>query len=412
MRLRSIVGIYLILLLIASAMIGCTTKGLNFEEGLEKFETKQLDEALVIFEQIAAEGGDYGNRALFYVGEIKKLQFKWQEAIDSFQTVMDTEPGNSYLGVEARDRVSQITEGRRDIERIKIIHDNNPGTEEAADALLELGSVYQNKLDDYDSAIATYRQIIEEFPGHAKAAQAQIEIGNISFYKKYDYTGGWAEFQKVNLETYPDLKYRISEVEDELRNVNKVLGEIREHQSFIKESQKRKIQKNRRITGYDIYGVRQDQVAQSFIAVGKKWRQLKNYPKAIEAYRMLVARLPMVLGPAAEARYGIAEIYHLEMRRYLEALDAYEEFIKYHPTYFRREEAMYNVAMCYEALRYYDEAYDNFKGYVDTYPEGKVYKAAELKVRQYEYDEDQDGFPYYKELAAGTSDTDPTKHPE
>jgi TolA-binding protein len=412
MRLRVVLSMYLALFSVAAVMIGCTTKGLDYEAGLRKFEAGELDDAIKILEGIVQEGGSYTNRARYYIGECYKLQFKWDEAIQQFQMIADSEPPTSYLASEARNRISQISEGRRDIERIRIIHDNNPGTDQAADALMELGSVYENKLEDYDNSIKAYQQLIEEFPGTSRAAQAQVNIGYVYFYKLYDYTGGWPEFRKVNEQNYPELKFRVSEVEDLLRDTNKVLGEIKEHQAFIKMSQKRKIPRGgRKVLGYDIYGERRDQVAQSLLAVAKKWRRLKNYPKAIEACRMLIDRLPLMLRQAAQARYTIAEIYQLDQRRYLEAVDAYQDYIKSHPTDFRRHEAIYNMAICYESLRDYSEAYENYKTYRDTYPEGQFFKAAELKVRQWEYDEDQDGFPYYKELIAGTSDTDANQHP-
>lgn len=410
MRLVTIAGIFLMLLIFAVAMIGCGAKGLDYESGLSKFEAKQYDEAILIFQEIAASDSGYANRAKYYVGECYKFQFKWDEATAQFQSVVDSEPPTSYLASRARNKISQIREGKRDVERIKIIHSNNPGTEMAADALLELGSVYENKLDDYDNAIKTYRQLIEEFPGSTKAAQGQVNIGNIYFYKLYDYVNGWGEFREVNSENYPELTYRVSEVESMLRETNKLRQEISEHQAFIRKSQKRKIPKGRKITGYEIYGVLAEQVAQSFVSVGTKWRQLKNYPKAIEAYRMCVARLPMKLIQAAESRFGISEVYQ-DQGKYLEAIDAYVEYIKFHPTYFRRDQAIYNMAICYEALRDYENAYERYRTYRDTYPEEKFYKAAELKVRQYEYDEDQDGFPYYKEIQAGTSDTDANAHP-
>lgn len=412
MRLRVILSTYLALFFIAALMMGCTTKGLDYEAGLRKFEAREFDEAIKILEAIVQEGGKYTNRARYYIGECYKFQFKWDEAMEQFQMIVDSEPPVSYLASEARHRISQIREGKRDVERTKIIHGNNPGTERAADALMELGSVYENKLEDYSNSIKTYKQLIEEFPGTPRAAQAQVNIGYVYFYKLHDYTGGWSEFRKVTPESYPKLKFRVSEVEDLLRDTNKVLTEIKDHQAFIKLSQKRKIPTGgRKVLGYDIYGERRDQVAQSLLAIGKKWRQLKNYPKSIEAYRMLIDRLPLMLRQAAQARYGIAEIYHLDQRRYFEAIDAYEEYIKYHPTDFRRDEAIYNMAICYESLRDYNEAYETYKTYRDTYPEGKFFKAAELKVRQWAYDEDQDGFPYYKELIAGTSDTDANQHP-
>jgi len=408
MKLKAVLSMYLVLLLIAIAITGCSTKGLNYESGLRKFEAKELDEALKIFEEIVQAESGYTNRARYYIGECYKLKFNWEEATKNFQMVADAEPPTSYLGAQARNRIAQIREGKKDIERLEIIIRNYP--DQAPDAMLELGSVYENKLDDYGNAIKTYRKLIEAYPGTAKAAQAQINIGYVYFYKLYDYIGGWPEFRKVNEENYPKLKYRVSEVEDLLRSVNNIRDEIVEHQSFIRDSQKRKIPKNRRISGYELYGAKEEQVAQSFLAVGKKWRALKNYPKSIEAYRMLIERLPLKLGQVAEARFAVAEIYQ-DQSRYFEAIDAYEEFVKYHPSYFRREEAIYDMAICYEGLRQYNKAYENYQTYTMTYPDGKLYKAADLKVRQYEYDEDQDGFPYYKELASGTSDTDPNQHP-
>ena len=410
MRLGFIIGMCLTLLIVVTAMMGCTTKGFSYESGLAKFEAKNYDEALAIFQEIADSGGSYANRARYYMGECYKLKFDWEKATNQFQMVIDAEPPTSYLAAKARSRIAQIREGRKDIERLTILRDNNPNTSIAADAMLELGSVYENKLNDYDNAIKAYRQVVEAFPGSAKAAQAQVNIGNIYFYRLYDYVGGWPEFLKVNEETYPDLKYRVSEIKSMLRNVNKIRQEIVEHQQFIKKSQKTKILEGYKIPGYDLYGARDDQVAQEFVAVAKKWTMLKNYPKALEAYRMCIDRLPMKLQQAAESRYGIANIYQQE-GSYLEAIDAYKEYIKFHPTDLRRESAIYNMAICYEGLRDYEEAYKSYKTYRDTYPDGKFYKAAELKVRQYEYDEDQDGFPYYKELIAGTSDTDANDHP-
>lgn len=405
-------SLMLILLITASWMMGCTTaKGINFEEGLSKFEAGQLNEAIAVFSEIAKTPGKYQKRAKYYIGECYKLQFKWDEATAQFQQVSDTEPATSYLGAEARSRIASIREGRKDIERLKFIHDNNPGTQEAADALLELGSVYENKLEDYQNAIKTYRQAIQEFPGSQKAAQAQVNIGNIYFYKLYDIDKGWPEFLEINEKNYPDLKFRVGEIKKLLIDTNKTREEINEHIAFISQSQKRKIPEHSKVTGYEIYGVKEDQVAQSFLAVGRKWRDLKNYPKAIEAYRILINRLSLRNREVAQARFGIAEIYQFDLHRYFEAVDAYEEYIKYHPTDFRREEAVYNLAICYESLKDYEDAYTYYKIYRDTYPEGKFFKAAEMKVRQYEYDEDQDGSPYYKEAAAGTSDTDPTKHP-
>jgi len=390
-------------------MVGCSTKGISYEAGLKDYEDGNYAQALKVFESVAKSNNKYATKARFYMGECYKYQFKWDEALTNFQMVVDTEK-TTYLAAEARNRISQINEGRKDVERLKIIHDNNPGTDMASDALLELGSVYNNKLNDYKQSLDTYNQLITEFPGTSKAAQGQVEIGYIYLYKLYDYDTAFKEFGKVNAQNYPELKFRVSEIEDLRRDVNKTLKEIGDHVVFIKGSQKKKIDKTQRITGYDIYGIKEDQVAQSFIAIALKWRSLKNYPEALRTYGILLERLPLQLSPAAEARFGIAEIY-LDQHQYVEAIDAFDEYIKRNPTHYRRPEAIYDIAVCYESLRQYDKAYEYYKTYRDTYPDKEQFKSAELKVRQYEYDEDQDGFPLWKELLNGTSDSDLNSHP-
>ena len=67
---------------------------------------------------------------------------------------MDAEPSRSYLAYQARDRISQIREGRKDIERLGVLfYSNKLGDEKAADALMERGLVYETKLCDYENAI-------------------------------------------------------------------------------------------------------------------------------------------------------------------------------------------------------------------------------------------------------------------
>jgi len=409
MKVRFIVFLSLVSLAIAFILAGCSSKAINYDSALQKYEAQNYQKALTEFEEIAKGSSKFAPRAEFYAGECYKYLFRFDEAVAAFQKVGEksTDP---YLSAEAKNRLAQIREGRNDVERLKITHANYPGTDQAADALLELGSVYDNKLNDYKTAIETYNQLIKEFPGSSKAAQAQISIGYIYLYKLFDYNTAFAEFNKVNIKTYPELKFRVSEVEDLLRNVNKTRGEIAEHVAFIDQTQRQDYIPGRKITAYDLYGAKKDQVAQSFHAIAVKWRSLKNYPQAMNAYRMLIERLPMEQAQASEARFGIAEIY-MAQSRYYEAVEAFQNFIKFHPTNYRRPEAIYQMAIAYEALRDYDMAYKTYVIYRDTYPDKDNFKAAELKVRQYEYDEDQDGAPYYKELQAGTSDKDPSKRP-
>jgi tetratricopeptide (TPR) repeat protein len=176
------------------------------------------------------------------------------------------------------------------------------------DYLMERGLLYETKLGDYESALKSYSCVVDEFPRTEKAAQAQISIGKVYFYRLYDYNKGWPEFKKGNADNYPDMPGRVAEVEELLRETNRIRQEISVETQFIRRSQKRKVSKVRKFAGYDIYGILEDRVAPSFVAIGKKWRQLRNYPKALEAYRILIEKLPLKLVQASECSYGIGDM--------------------------------------------------------------------------------------------------------
>ncbi|MFC1714198.1 tol-pal system YbgF family protein, partial [Candidatus Poribacteria bacterium] len=157
--------------------------------------------------------------------------------------------------------------------------------------------------------------------------------------------------------------------------------------------------------------------AEAYMAIAKAWKQLRNYPKALEVYRTFIEQFPLMLAEAAESRYGIGEIYQ-EWGRYLEAVDAYEVYIEFHPTHYRRHEAIYNAARCYEIMEDYGKTYEMYREYYDTYPslpllqDDSLLHGVRLELRKYEADRDRDGFPYYMELMGGTSDNDPDEYPQ
>lgn len=384
---QKIYSIGLALLLIACAITGCgVNKSLNYDIGFAKFEDRELDEAMILFQQIAQERGKYANRARYYIAECYRLQARWDEAVQQFQIVSDADP-KGLFGAGARYRIAQIEQGLEALKGIEIVHVgflNSDRAELIADKMLELGSIYEDKLEDYNNAIKAYQSVIERFPGTPKAAQAQFSIGNVYLYKTYDYTKAFEELKKVNEENYPGLDFLAKEAEDSLRDFNKTSKEIEECQELIRKSEKKKIEPGKRARGYDIYGARDDLVGQAFLAIGTKWRLLKNYPRAIKAYRITIERLPTNIGVASKARYTIVEIYQLDQGRYVEAIEAYQEYIYMHPESFRHEAAVHNLAVCYETLEMYDEAYEKYKEYCLGHPEGKSFRAAHSKVRQYE----------------------------
>jgi hypothetical protein len=69
------------------------------------------------------------------------------------------------------------------------------------------------------------------------------------------------------------------------------------------------------------------------------------------------------------------------------------------------------MAICYETMQDYENAYKYYQAYMSFGDKQEFYRAAEQKVRQYEYDGDGDGFPFWKEQQAGTSDQDKNSYP-
>ena len=124
MKPRFLALLCAVLFVTAIVIVGCSTKGVNYEGGIRSLEAGTYAEALKTFQELASTENKYTNRALFYMGECYKYQFKWDEAQANFQKVVKAEP-TSYLGSEARNRIAQIREGRKDVERLRIIHDNN-----------------------------------------------------------------------------------------------------------------------------------------------------------------------------------------------------------------------------------------------------------------------------------------------
>jgi len=80
----------------AIAITGCSTKGLNYEGGIRYFEDGNYVEAMKIFQEISKTDNKYKNRALFYIGECYKFQFKWDDATANFHKVVDADP-TTYL---------------------------------------------------------------------------------------------------------------------------------------------------------------------------------------------------------------------------------------------------------------------------------------------------------------------------
>jgi tetratricopeptide (TPR) repeat protein len=348
------------------------------------------------------------------------MRFDWDNAVKHYQTIVDNQAGG-YLAGKSRSAIANIRKNRQAIEENRTIYLNVPeeqkrdsaseGYTKSARALQAMADSYQN-LGSHEEAIKNYTELVDNFPEYNLAPQAQFTIGNIYFYKLYDYTTGWKAYLKV-IEKFPE-SFEAKKSETLLKETDQILKEIKLEQDYILKYRREKAVEYKKAGRYvdqsEVYSVFGEQVAQAYINVARSWLSLKNYPFAIQAYEELVEELPMEKFVVADSLFQIARLYQ-DAGDYEKAIQAYESLFDKAPESGRRDEGIYRQAVCYEAIREFTSAYEQYRTYMSLGDDKEFYRQAQQKVRQMEYDGDNDGHPFYKEQEAGTSDEDPNTYP-
>jgi len=376
--------------------------------------------------------GSFANRARYRAAQIKKELpvpggANYDEAIALLQQIIDSSP-TGYQASLARSEVAAIRKNRQLIRDAQRQFDNTPEDAsdkmrlDAIDALYTVAASYE-VLGDYESAIARNREIVQlcqkwskkendEF--YRRAARSQFQIGSIYFYRLYNYEQGWPEFVAV-YEKFPK-SFEADQAGTLLKKAKNALDSIHQDQEYIRSKRKEKaseyIKAGRRVNPNELYGIYGEQVAQTYLNIAQTWERdpLRNLPNAIDNYRLLVEELWNQAFIASDAMFQIGRLYQ-DNGEYELAIAAYDELFERFPQSFRRGEAVYNQAVCYETIREFETAYRQYKAAASLGDETSFYRAAEQKVRQFEQDEDKDGFMFYQEQQAGTSDKDPNSRP-
>ena len=429
----------------------------NKKEDLAK-RKELFDTALAEYLAII-EGDPTGKYALyshFQVAAIYKRRFEWDKSTEHYQSIVDLAP-TGYLGGRAKSSIADIRKNREVIRENRRTYQNHAplskdlamrgeeaakraqeastpeeveminqeaeilkqqavdSNDKAVRALYEEARAYQT-LGNGEEAIKQFERVVAEFPEHKLAPQAQFQIGNIYFYDLYDYSnsGGWGAFVKV-IEKFPD-SYEASDAETLLKKSADILTEIKQDQDDIQKYTSKKAleykQAGREILPSDLYVAGYaERIAQNFQNIGSGWVQMRNYPFAIAAYRKLAENLSYKKFHAADALFRIGDLYQKD-GQYQRAIAAFQDMLDKAPESTWRDEAVYQQAVCYRAIREFKEAYRGFKAYMSLDKEGKYYREAEQIVRQYDLDQDGDGFKFYVEQEAGTSDKDPNDNPD
>ena len=458
---------YIALVIIAAVITGCAVVmplSIQVQNADRKFEQAQAmtiradtpenrkadlakrkelyDTALAGYLEIIAQdpNGKYVTYSHFQAAAIYKKRFEWDKSTEHYQAIVDIAP-TGYLGGRAKSSIADIRKNRDVIKENRRTYQNHAplskdlamrakeattpedaelykqqaldSNDKAVRALYDEARAYQT-LGNSEEAIKQFERVVTEFPEHRLAPQAQFQVGNIYFYELYDYIGGWPAYVKV-IEKFPD-SYEASDAETLLKESETTLTEIAQDQADIKKYTNQKaldyIRAGRDVLPSDLYVAGYaDRIAQNFQNIGSGWVKMRNYPAAIAAYRKLAENLSYKKFHAADALFRIGDLYQKD-GQYQRAIAAFEDMLDKAPESTWRDEAVYQQAVCYRAVREFEEAYRAFKAYMSLDKEGKYYREAEQIVRQYELDQDGDGFKFYVEQEAGTSDKDPNDNPD
>ena len=438
---------------LAVTIIGCTSGGISIiplgaklqnadnafdeaervevrDEDPEKMEKKRkeqqelYDKAMALYLEVIERDtkGKYAQRSHYQIAKIYKRRYDWDKATEHYQAIVALDP-TGYYANEAKTGTANIRKNREIIkakraeyQNYKAIYDNEPTDETfniAAEALYEVARAYEN-LENYTEAIRNYERLVEEFPEHAKAPQAQFQVGNIYFYTLYDYLGGWDPFLAVT-QKFPD-SYEASQAGTLLKETEEILTDIKFSVDEIDKYRNKKAveyrKTGRKITPADMWVMGySDQVVQNFQNIARNWEELRNYPRAINAHKTLARDLSHKKFAAADAMYRTASLYQ-QNAEYERAIEAYDTLFENAPESVWRNEAVYQQAVCYRSIREFGAAYEGFKAYMSiTKGDTPYLREAEQIVRQYELDQDQDGYMFYQEQEAGTSDQDASSYP-
>ena len=382
---------------------------------------KHYDKALALCLEVIERDakGKYAQRAHYQLAEIYKRQHNWDKVTQHYQAIVDIAT-TGYYANEAKNAIAHIHKNREVIRAKNAEYHKytaryqQDATEEnlngAAEALYEVARAHE-KIGDNPEAIRNYERIVNGFSEHPKAPQAQFQIGNIYFYTLYDYSSGWTAFVKVadkfpNTNEARESKRLLSYTREILRELKDLTDEIARHQNEGTINEGTIYERPRFKLDIDVA----DLIVQHYQQVASNWEKLRNYPRAIQAYKKLANEMPTKKFAAAEAFYRAGTLYQ-QNGRYESAIDAYNSLFT-EPESSWHYEAVYQQAICYRAIGEFGSAYEMFSAYMNlTKGDTPYLREVEQIVRQFELDQDQDGYLFYQEQEEGTSDQDATSYP-
>ncbi len=405
-------------------------------EQIEKTNKKQqalyndaITQYLTILEKDTK--GRYTQRTHHEIAKLYTRRYQFDKAIEHYQAILKL-ANIGYYPTQAKNSIENIRKNREVVKdqltkynNAKTLYNQKPSEQTLNSAVESLDSMAQayREMKNYPEAIRTYQKIVEEHPQHEKAPHAQFEIGNIYFYDLYDYsdTGGWGAYVAVH-EKYRDTA-EAKAASALLKKVNILLTEIRTLQEITQRYRKPTPEYlhteiryvGNSPVGNSPIGNSTDYIIHCYQIIAKNWVEMRNYPRAIQAYKSIIRDFHYKRFSVADAFIRTANLYK-QNKQYERAIHTYNTLFERVPESLRRRggDPIYQQAVCFDAIQKYTDAYEGFYTYIrfaKNYKNASYLQEARQIIHQFEQDQDKDGYRFYKEQENGTSDQDPNSHP-
>jgi len=251
-----------------------------------------------------------------------------------------------------------------------------PDSEYADEAQYYIGSINEKKLGYYIQALLEYQKLIDNYPNSEFADDAQLGTGNC-YYATKDYSHAIEAYQKV-IDDYPDssllplAQYSIGQSYRKLTNYEQAILEFTKTIENYPESE---------------YAA----PAQYYIA--SSYYDAQDYNQAILEFQKTVDNFPDSAWPGESetliapcAQYYIGYCYGQKLGQWEEAIPAYQLIIDNYPnsTWPKGQEippdSQYQIGWCYEQLELWCEAVASYQLVIDNYPGATWSEQAEERL--------------------------------
>lgn len=259
-----------------------------------------------------------------------------------------------------------------------------PESENTAQALYQIGQIYEKEMKEYREAIKYYEKCIYDFPLSSQAASAHYRMGQIYENDLKDYESAIISYQKLANDFY---KFQIA-VDARLR-----IEEI--YEKRLKDPKRAEAAFNEILTAYP----ENKKMPDILMNFAKFYRDRGETENAVRMCQQVIERFPK--DPTAKSAFNeIADIYE-EKRDYPNLAAAYIKMYETDPNDEKADQTLFKIGQVYEVnLRAYkkkrideqtyfkldkaplEESIKYYTKLVDTYPQSRYAPAALLRIAE------------------------------